>query len=416
LIDQEKIFTSDSYWRAHDRCGAYGHYSYDRKIEPKSRAPWDPRDYGTTIHDALDPYHTELTRTGSTGAALAEAKVFIYARTRPRENTGAADRFAVRSVRTLALRTLERYSEIWGDPEWSRFKGEHFFAMQLEHPETLEAIELFVERGKRDGVVWATREFEWGNELCGPGLYLLETKVKADISDRAIRELKRDPQTILYAYGTACEQGTPVQGILWNLIGRPSGDSLEKRRAETQVEFEDRRKAFEAQALAGEIRGNAIRRRKAESDAEFNKRAVEYGMEQLAKLEPLQEESEAEYVARVDAWLRSGERFVRFVARPTPREIADARFDRWSRAKMKEFSLQQKIVIRNRGSACFEYGRPCDFLPLCDSGEDPQILETEFRQKLKFKASAKAEVEALMWAREEIANERGKQDEQPAAE
>lgn len=404
VIQINRKRTSESSWKAFDRCQTFAANAFEKRIEPKDQPPWDPRNFGDIGHYALDAFHTELVR-GSLSGAMFEADVRIRAKTIPSEREPPSVRATLRSIRTLVRVTIERYSERWPDPEWLKFKGEHYFTVPIEHPDSHESCPWYEDGGKRDGLVWADQPFEWGDEVCGPGLYLLEHKFQSNIGDSAIEILKRDPQTILYAYATAVEQMEPVRGVLWNLVQKPVGQSLAQRRAETAVEFEDRRKEFETQARAGEIRGNKIRRRKTESDAEFLQRAIEHGLEELGKLEPEEEESDADYAARCRAWL-TDDCFHRFVHRPTPQETRSARYNRWARAELKHLADERGILVANRGETCFEFGRPCDYIALCDSGNDPEILERDFRQKPKHKQAREDEEIALETARKEkIADE-----------
>jgi len=403
LVQIERIRTSESFWKAFDGCQQRHHYSYERKIEPTHVPPWDPRNVGDVGHYALDAYHLELVRNSAKepaarfDAAMAEAVLRVRAKTQG----GIETNHELRRVRIVCSEMIWAYGGRWPDPEWNWFKGEDWFNCPIEHPVTHEVCQWFEDRGKRDGVVRASRPFRWGDEECVPGLYLVEHKVRAHVGDREINIMRHDPQTILYAYATAREEMEQVCGILFNLIAKCP---IEQRRAETQADFEDRRADFERRARAGEIRGNKIRKRKEESEEDFRQRAVEHGIEELGKLEREAAESDEDYTARVRAW-HTPDAFVRFVARPTAAEIARARMDRWARAQLYLLAKRNGLIVRNRGEECYAFGRPCDYLPLCDSGEDPEILNSDYRIKRKAKEALADDAAALEKARQEGATQ-----------
>jgi hypothetical protein len=395
LIQIQKTKTSETFWKTWDRCQQQHHYQHEMKIEPKDRPPWDPRNVGDVAHYALDAFHLTLVTTGNLDSAVSEALIRVRAK-----SIGDLEKdHELRRVRIVVTELMRTYANRWPDPEWQSFKGEDWFNVPIEHPVTHELCEWFEDRGKRDGVVRADRPFRWGSEECAPGLYLVEHKIQTSIDEKEQNILRHDPQTILYAYATARELLEPVAGILFNLAAKCG---LDQKRAESQSDFEERKAHFERRALMGEIRGNKVRRRKDETDEEFNKRAVEYGLEEFAKLEREPAESDDAYRERVRAWY-TPDAFVRFVARPTSAEIARARMDRWARAQLFLLAKRNGIIVRNRGKECYAFGRACDYLPLCDSGEDPNILENEYRIKRKMKDAAADEAAALEQARRDSA-------------
>lgn len=109
------------------------------------------------------------------------------------------------------------YIDYWGDKD---FDGREWVSLESEF-----ALEWrgHILRGKRDGLF----RDEDGN------LWLLETKTRSRVPDR----LDLNLQNLFYITATEAELNQPVEGVLYNLLKRPS---IRQRQGETWIEYIDR--------------------------------------------------------------------------------------------------------------------------------------------------------------------------------
>lgn len=233
----------------------------------------------------------------------------------------------------LARAMFEGYAARYTSEPFEIVEVEKEFTAEIRNPDTGRPSQTFVIAGKADGIVRLDGE-----------LYLLEHKTASSISGDYLDKLWTDTQIALYSHYLR-ELGYPIIGVLYNVLIK---SRLKQRAGETEAEFQARRAALAAKNKSGR---STAKRQEPESDEAFRARL-------------------AEWYAQPHAFHR---------------ERIYLSEDRMALLTEEVWEItQQYLHAKRRGkwllntSQCFSYQRPCDYLPLCQSGFSANVRDNLF--------------------------------------
>jgi hypothetical protein len=188
-------------------------------------------------------------------------------------------------------------------------------------------------RGKVDGVVEVL-------EPCADlqvGFYLLEHKTSSNPDEFYWSSRWADMQTAIYSWAIEKAYDCKLNGVIYNVLAKPR---IKQTGGETIEEYNERY----AEAVAKSKNGKtAIKQKKAETDEEFE--------------------------SRLDAWYQEEPRLMRRVLNFDREIIADAVADATAGAE----AIKKGLFCR-RSSGCMEYNRPCEYMPICRPGHNPDNI------------------------------------------
>jgi hypothetical protein len=228
----------------------------------------------------------------------------------------------------LARAMITGYAAHYQSEDFEIVEVEKTFTGEIRNPDTNRPSQTFVMAGKADAIV---RRPE--------GMYLLEHKTASSIDANYLDKLWTDTQIALYSFYLR-QLGYPIVGVIYNVLLK---SRLKQKAGETEAEYEARRMELAAKNKSGR---STAKRQLPESDEEFQARL-------------------AEWYARPDAFHR---------------EHIYLSEDRLAMLQDEVWEItQQYLDARRRGkwllntSNCFSYQRPCEFLPYCQSGFNPNV-------------------------------------------
>lgn len=233
----------------------------------------------------------------------------------------------------LARAMLTGYATRYPSEEFQVVEIEKVFNGEIRNPETGRPSQTFVMAGKADGIVQLP-----------DGMYLLEHKTASTIDSNYLEKLWTDTQIALYSFYLR-QMGYPIVGIIYNVLLKTR---LQQRQGETQEEFEARHAALAAKNKSGR---STAQRQAPESDEEFQ--------------------------ARLAEWYSDAGAFHRERIYLSEDRMAMLQDEVWE-------ITQQFLDARRRGkwllntSSCFSFQRPCEYLPYCQSGFNPNIRDNLF--------------------------------------
>ena len=281
--------------------------------------------FGNVIHGALELWHT----LPADNRRLLAVLDFIDSQY-PNRGVDAKEKANWHLARALLMGYAERYAQ----EEFEVLHVEKEFEAEIRNPDTGRLSQTFTVAGKVDGIVRA------GNEL-----YLLENKTASMLTSDYLDRLWTDTQIALYCFYLR-QQGFPIVGVIYNVLLKAR---LQQRAGETDEEFEARRTALAAKNKSGK---STAQRQEPESDEQFS--------------------------ARLHEWYARPEAFHRERIYLSEDRLAMLQEEVWE-------ITQQYLDARSRGkwlmntSNCFSFQRPCEYLPYCQSGFNPNVRDNLFQ-------------------------------------
>jgi len=239
----------------------------------------------------------------------------------------------------------------------SRYAAEDFevvevelpFTGEIRNPDTGRPSQTFVMAGKADAIVKRS-----------DGMYLLEHKTASSIDANYLDKLWTDTQIALYSFYLR-QLGYPIVGVIYNVLLK---SRLKQKAGETEAEYESRKMELAAKNKSGR---STAKRQMPESDEEFQARL-------------------AEWYARPDAFHR---------------EHIYLSEDRLAMLQEEVWEItQQYLDARRRGkwllntSNCYSFQRPCEYLPYCQSGFNPNVVDNLYDIALPHEELTPADSEA----------------------
>jgi hypothetical protein len=271
----------------------------------------------------------------------------------------------------------EEYVRRWIEPgtqadsHWKVELAEQRFTGDITHPDTGEINEHYCIGGKIDGCVRVLEPCLWGKTEIQPGLYLVEHKTARNINEHYLARLWTDMQIILYSHYISDGLGEPLEGVLYNVVGKCP---LTHREAETQQQFEQRKKETRLLAEKGELPTGA-RQRKAQGETleAFEARKLELAMQKVDELRPFERETDDEYLARLRSSFANEAMFHREVIEIDPRATHDVLSEVWEQLDLMSEAGRRKVWNKNE-DMCHAFFRWCDYWQLCSSFDDQRVL------------------------------------------
>ena len=288
-------------------------------LRPRERA--EALSFGSVIHGAIELWYGQADDAGRLWSVLDYLDGQFPQRDHDQPQKAAWQ---------LARAMLTGYAARYPTEDFEVIEVEKTFAGEIRNPDTGRLSQTFVIAGKADAIVRRS-----------DGLYLLEHKTAASIDGNYLDKLWTDTQIALYSHYLR-EQGYPIVGVLYNVLLK---SRLQQRQGETQEEYESRRLQLAAKNKSGR---STAKRQMPETDEAFQGRL-------------------ADWYARPEAFHR---------------EHVYLSEDRLSMLQEEVWEItQQYLDARRRGkwllntSNCFSFQRPCEYLPYCQSGFNPNVAD-----------------------------------------
>lgn len=294
---------------------------YLDNLRPRERA--SALSFGGVVHSAIELWYRSQVGGASWESRMIEVYAFINEAFKDRTNDSqqlAAWHLAAAMMRGYAMRYETEDFEI--------VEVEKEFIGEIRNPETGRLSQTFRMAGKVDAIV-----------RCHDGLYLLEHKTASTVDASYLDKLWTDTQIALYCYYLR-ELGYPIVGVIYNVLLK---SRLKQGKGETQAEYEQRKAELAAKNKSGK---STAKRQLPETDDEFQSRLAE--------------------------WYSRPEAFHREYIYLSEDRLAMLQDEVWE-------ITQQYLDARRRGkwllntSNCFSYQRPCEYLPYCQSGFNPNV-------------------------------------------
>ncbi len=294
-------------------------YRYIDHLRPVKRV--DTLAFGSVIHEALERWYTLPADTHRLLAILDFLDEQFPAHQADPEQ---------KAKWHLARAMMAGYASRYADEEFEVLAVEKKFEAGIHNPDTGRASRTFTMAGKVDGIVRSQADGE---------LYVLEHKTASTITSDYLDRLWTDTQVALYAFYLR-QIGYPIVGVIYNVMLK---SRLQQRAGETQEQYEARRAALAAKNKSGK---STAKRQEPESDEQF--------------------------AARLAEWYARPEAFHRERIFLSEERLAMLTEEVWE-------ITQQYLDARRRGkwllntSNCFSFQRPCEYLPYCQSGFNPNV-------------------------------------------
>lgn len=231
---------------------------------------------------------------------------------------------------------MKSYATQYPNEEFEVIALEKKFEGAIVNPKTGAASRSFVLAGKVDGLVKQDGQY-----------FLLEHKTASQIDASYLERLWMDFQITLYAYYLEQSLGIKIAGIIYNVLVKAK---LKQSKGETEDEYKTRLASLIAKSKTGK---SSAKRKMPETDDEFQERL-------LAKFTELgMFHRETLYISRD--------------------QFTELRTELWELTKALLAARRRNVFYRNT-SYCFQYNRACSYLPLCQSGGNPNIIENHYQQ------------------------------------
>ena len=282
---------------------------------------------GSIIHTALEIWYRCNSDVSSTGR-LFEVLDYIDSQFPHRHGDGHQ-----KHLWHVARAMIEGYVARYPEEPFEVVEVEKEFTGEIRNPDTGRPSQTFIIAGKADGIVRLNGE-----------LYLLEHKTASSLTGDYLDKLWTDTQIALYCHYLR-ELGYPIIGVIYNVLLK---SRLKQRSGETEQEFEARRTALAAKNKSGR---STAKRQEPESDEAFR--------------------------ARLAEWYARPEAFHRERIYLSEERMALLTEEVWE-------VTQQYLDAKRRGkwllntSNCFAFQRPCEYLPLCQSGFSENVRDNLF--------------------------------------
>jgi hypothetical protein len=311
---------------------------YLDNLRPRERA--EALSFGSVIHTSIELWF----RSQDHENRLRD--VFLYINDAFENRVVDANQMAQWQLATAMMRG---YADRYAEEEFEVVEIEKEFVGEIRNPETGRQSQTFRIAGKVDGIV-----------RCHDGLYLLEHKTASTVDANYLDKLWTDTQIALYCYYLR-ELGYPIVGVIYNVLLK---SRLKQGKGETQEEYEIRKAELAAKNKCGK---STAKRQLPETDPEFQ--------------------------ARLAEWYSRPEAFHREFIYLSEDRLAMLQDEVWE-------ITQQYLDARRRGkwllntSNCFSYQRPCEYLPYCQSGFNPNVADNLFEIALPNEELSRVDSEA----------------------
>ena len=232
--------------------------------------------------------------------------------------------------RFLAYVMLTSYADKYQEEDWRIVGLDLGFSGQIRNPRTGSQSRTFTMAGKANGIVEVDSE-----------LFLLEHRTVSTSEEMTPDRLWADTQTILYGYYLQ-QKGLPIVGVIYNILIK---SRLQQKQGETEEEFEQRKSELLAKSKTGKTTAQR----------------------QLP-------ETDTEYVERLKQWYQKEDALQRVVLRIPEDRMPLLQEEIWEMTQQYLGSRRRNCWLLNTAS-CFNFGKPCEYLALCQSKESDGVRE-----------------------------------------
>ncbi|MDZ4848406.1 MAG: PD-(D/E)XK nuclease family protein [Pirellulaceae bacterium] len=294
-------------------------HRYVDNLRPREKA--DALSFGSVIHNAIELWY----RTDDDCDRLQSVLDFI-----DQQFSGRIGDESKMAAWHLARAMFTGYADRYAIEEFGIVEVEKSFVGEIRNPVTGRLSQTFVIAGKADAIV-----------QCHDGMYLLEHKTASGIDANYLDKLWTDTQIALYSHYLR-ELGYPIVGVIYNVLLK---SRLKQSLGETQEEYEARYAELAAKNKSGK---STAKRQMPETDDEFQ--------------------------ARLADWYSRPDAFHREIVYLSEERLAMLQEEVWE-------ITQQYLDAKRRGkwllntSNCFSFQRPCEYLPFCQSGFNPNVAD-----------------------------------------
>lgn len=288
-------------------------------LRPREKA--ESLSFGSVVHNAVELWYRSIGNPDRLACVLNHIDQQFPARAGDERD---------RAHWHLARALMSGYAACYWSEDFEIVEIEKPFTGEIRNPDTGRLSQTFVMSGKADAIVRRA-----------DGLYLLEHKTASSIDASYLDKLWTDTQIALYSYYLR-QLGYPIVGVIYNVLLK---SRLQQKAGETEAEF-----AIRYAELAAK-----------------NKNGKSTAKRQLP-------ETDEEYQARLAEWYSRPEAFHREHVYLSEERLSMLQEEVWE-------ITQQYLDARRRGkwllntSNCFSFQRPCEYLPYCQSGFNPNIVD-----------------------------------------
>jgi hypothetical protein len=289
--------------------------------------------FGGVIHEAIETWYRPDPHGAKESIDVRTIRILNLIDKRFPNRHGDANE---KKLWQLARAMMAGYCARYAEEEFIVVEVEKEFQAEIRNPDTGRTSQTFTMAGKVDGIVSVDCE-----------LYLLEHKTAASIDGNYLDKLWSDTQIALYSHYLR-ELGFPIVGVIYNVLLKTR---LQQKMGETEDEYQIRLAEQCAKNKSG--KSNA-KRNEPETDGEFQSRLLNwYSQPEAFHRERIYLSAERMSMVQDEVW-----------------EITQQYLDAKKRGKW----------LLNT-SQCFTYGRPCEFLPYCQSGFNENVRDNLFEVK-----------------------------------
>lgn len=302
-------------------CRRMFEYRYIKHLIP-IKADDDNLRFGSLIHSCLEKWHG--------GASLTAVLEDIDRQCEKRSFD--AD---VKQMWHLARAMMRGYAKAYPTENFNVIALEKTFSGPIINPETGAASRSFVLCGKVDGIL-----------NLPDGNYILETKTASGIDAGYLDKLWTDFQITIYSHYVERYLNIPITGIIYNVLVKAK---LKQSAGETEDEFHERYLALAAKNKSGK---STAQRQMPETDYQFATRLDEkYAEPGMFHREVIYLDQSRFPILQAELW-------------ELTKSMLDAR---------------RRGVWYQNTSQCFAWNRPCAYLPICKSGDNPVLIENLYQ-------------------------------------
>lgn len=296
---------------------------YQEHLRPRQTAA--SLAFGSTIHSALELWYA----SGDDPNRLM--KVFDFLDGEYALRNADPD---VKAAWFQAKAMMGGYAANYPEETFKVIALEKEFEGQIRNPSTGAVSKTFTIAGKVDGIVDVDGE-----------LFLLENKTLGSAVDAAyIEKLWCDTQIALYTHYLRV-LGYPIVGVIYNVLLK---SRLRQKSGESEQEYQERKAVLAAKNKSGK---STAQRQEPETDEEFQ--------------------------ARLFDWYSRPESFHRELIYLSEDRLSMVEEEVWEVTQQYLDSRRRDSFLMNT-SYCFNWSRPCEYLPYCQSAFNENVRDNLF--------------------------------------
>ena len=318
-MTQENIRVSYSMLSTFRNCRKACKFRYNDGLKPLETSK--ALRYGSMTHSALEIFHLSRSPT----------KVGDYIDTYYKENPNLDT-----TEFTITKAMMDAYCKKYEKEDFEVIWIEKDFEGPIIDMKTYEPIPGVYMCGKLDGLI--KRD---------DGYWLLENKTASKIDGNYLEKLWSDFQIIMYCYYVKKCFNIDCQGVLYNILLKCN---LKKNAGESLEDFEARYSEACNKNKSGK---SNIKRKEPESDVDFEARVAEFYQDNEAF------HREDIYISKANQ-----KRVISEISELTKAYINCVKRDSWYL----------------NTDHCFRWGKPCEYFPICRSGDNPNIINNYYNK------------------------------------